>query len=307
MIKKLLAADIGGSQTRLQLSDINGNILSEVYGVGVASAVDDTSPLPSLEKLLYELPDKEQIAAIAINLGGRNTEQVLSAFRLFFPDVPTRIFRESEGAAAYALGEEYGASIILMAGTGAIAVGTANGKFVTTGGWGVNIGDDGSGYDIGLQAIRLSLQALDGTEALCPLAKFLCGCEEPLSATDSPSLYRDKRDAIREKLYPLDRQHIASFARVVTDFAELGDPIALDIFNDVSKKLSELVIKTAKKLGATASTVVVTGGLVHAKNFWAGAFERLLPGIKVHYIEDGLLCGTRRIAKELYESGDKRI
>ena len=304
-MKRLLAADIGGSKTRIQILDTEGKVLSEACGVGVASISDDPSSLPTLEALLFALADKEKIAAIAINLGGKNTEQVLRSFGRAFPNVPTRIGREAEGSAAYALGEKYGAPIVLMAGTGAIAVGRCGGKFVTTGGWGCHIGDDGSGYDVGLQAIRASLLALDGTEPLTPLSQRICSCEEPFSPTDTPSAYRDMRDRVREGLFPLDRSHIASLAKVVCDFAEQGDKLALAIFENAGNSLSRLVAKTAKKLGIQAPAVVVTGGLIGAKKFWAPTFEKQLSGVEIHYVEDGLLCGTRRIVKELYESGDK--
>ena len=180
MIKKLLAADIGGSKTRVQLLDIHGNILSETVTTGVAYATDEVAPLPPLENLLAAIEEKETVAAAAVNLGGKNTEQVSLSFRKFFPDIPIKIFRESEGTAAYALGREFGAQIILMAGTGAIAVGSAEEKYVITGGWGAHIGDDGSGYDIGLQAIRMTLRALDKKENLSSLAQFISGWETPL-------------------------------------------------------------------------------------------------------------------------------
>lgn len=303
-MKKLLAVDIGGSKTRIQILDTEGNVLSETCGVGVATAADSPAPIPALEKLLSALSDKESVAAVAINLGGRNTEQVLSSFETFFPAIPKRIFRESEGDAAYALGAQYGAPIVLMAGTGAIAVGTHDQKFVTTGGWGCNIGDDGSGYDIGLQAIRACLRALDGTEPLSALTQYICSCEEPFSPTATPSAYREQRDKIREKLYPLDRQHIASYARVVCEFAEREEPLALEILENAGKSLARLVALTEKKLGVQASAVAVTGGLIGAKQFWAPVFEKQLPNRKIHYVADGLLFGTRRIVKELYELGD---
>ena len=305
MCKKLLAIDIGGSKTRIQVLDTEANIISEICGVGMATAVEDSSPLPDLDELLTKITDKSEIAAIAINLGGRNTDQVKNTFAAHFPSASIKIFRESEGTAAYALGDEYNSPVVLMAGTGAIAVGKSNGKFVTTGGWGINIGDEGSGYDIGLQAIRLSLQALDSTEPLTPLAKYISGCDAPLKATDSPTTYRDNRDKVRENIYPLDRQHIASFTKIVADFAERKDALALKIFEQSGKSLSNLVTKTFDKLENAEPSVIVTGGLVHTRKFWASSFEKNLSGISIRYITDGLLTGTRRIVKELYNTGDK--
>ena len=304
-MKHLLIADIGGTNTRLKITDIEGNIIHESVSGGIASAIDSALELPSLEKQINEIPDKENIGAVSINLGGRNTEQVKLCFKKFFPDTPLKIFRESEGTAAYALGEEYNAPIVLMAGTGAIAVGKSDNGFVITGGWGINIGDDGSGYDIGLQAIRMSLRALDNTEELSPLTQELCNCIRPLSATDDPTVYRDKRDRIRGNLYPLDRQNIASLSKIVAKFAEKGDKTALDIFKYSGEKLSELVVCTAKKLTGEIPNIVVTGGLIHSCKFWKEYFEaavsQILPNVKINYVSDGLIKGTFKIAKDLYE------
>ncbi|MBE6644692.1 MAG: hypothetical protein E7612_04845 [Ruminococcaceae bacterium] len=304
MNKRLLAVDIGGSKTRIRVLDTNANTLSEYCGIGVSSAIDGNSTLPPLERLISTVQEKETVGAIAINLGGLNTTQVLNTFRIFFPDLPIKIFRESEGTAAYALADEYGAKIVLMAGTGAIAVGKSNGKFVTTGGWGMNVGDDGSGYDIGLQAIRTTLSKLDGIEPLSPLEKFISGYDTPFMATDNPSAYREQRDKVIEKLYPLERQRIASLAKNVLDFAEKGDESALAIFKRVGVKMAELVVATAEKLGEEFPVIIVTGGLINSRKFWAPIFEDALKNYTVHYVADGLLLGTSYIAKKLYETGE---
>lgn len=306
MNKKLIAADIGGSKSRIRLLDTDGTVLSETVGTGVADAEDHAAPLPTLETLISEVSHGGSVGAVAINLGGKNTGQVLTTFRKFFPNVPVKIFRESEGTAAFALGKKYGAPIILMAGTGAIAVGQWKGHFVTAGGWGINVGDAGSGYDIGLQAVRMSLAALDNTEPLSPLAKCICGCEEPLAATQDPSVFKDNRDQVREKIAPFDRQHIASFTKIVAEFAERGDRSALEIFEYAGKNLAELVINTGKKLGDAQKSIVVTGGLIHTKKFWGKSFEAVLKDFRIQYVCDGLLYGTYLIAKELYEQENKR-
>lgn len=305
MIKKLLAADIGGSKTRIQLLDVHGNILSEAVTSGVAYAHEDAAPLPPLENLLAAIEEKETVAAAAVNLGGKNTEQINLSFRKYFPDIPLKIFRESEGTAAYALGREFGAQIILMAGTGAIAVGSAEEKHVITGGWGAHIGDDGSGYDIGLQAIRMTLRSLDKNENLSSLAQFLSGWETPLPATADPAVFKDRRDRIRERLSPFDRRHIASLAKNVADFAQKGDESALQILRYAGESLADLVLNTAEKLDEKAPVLVVTGGLINIRQFWGLPFENAirdrLPDAKIHYVTDGLLLGTRRIVMKLYQ------
>ena len=305
-MKNLLVMDIGGSKTRLLTQDVSGNVLSETVTKGVASATDCDAPLPVLEDALIKLKDKEDIACIAVNLGGKNTEQVELSIRKFFKDIPLKIFRESEGTAAYALAKNYGASVVLMAGTGAIAVGHSEKGYVTTGGWGINIGDDGSGYDIGLQAIKKSLSALDDTAPLSPMTQHICDLKSSLPIASEPYIFRDNRDEVRARLAPFERQHIAAFSKVVSEFAEKGDKTALDIFEYAGEKLSELVLKTANKLQLDSATVVVTGGLINAKKFWSDSFQKSLQNFKILYINDGLLYGTYLIAKDLFKKGDEK-
>lgn len=304
MSNRLLVMDIGGSKTRVRVLDIAGNIFSETVTTGMAIANDSDAPLPALEDILGKLDNKDAIVCAAVNLGGKNTGQVRSSIGKIFPAIPIKIFRESEGTAAYALGERYGAPIILMAGTGAIAVGHSEKGFITSGGWGANISDSGSGYDIGLQAIRMSLSALDDVEPLSPMIQALCGLDHTISAASDPSVVRDMRDNVRANFSPFERQHIAAFTKTVAEFAEKNDPVALQLFHDAGEKLSELVIKTAKKLDIAPTTVVVTGGLINAQKFWGQSFEAALPGFTIHYVHDGLLYGTYLIAKDLYEKGD---
>jgi len=49
----------------------------------------------------------------------------------------------------------------------------------------------------------------------------------------------------------------------------------------------------------------VTGGLIHSRKFWAPSFEnsilKIIPDVKIHYVPGGLLRGTFKIAKDLYE------
>ncbi|MEO7003328.1 MAG: BadF/BadG/BcrA/BcrD ATPase family protein [Ktedonobacterales bacterium] len=60
-----------------------------------------------------------------------------------------------------------GAGVALVAGTGSIALGrNAQGRFARAGGWGHLLGDEGSGYDIGRQALQAVVRAADGRARL---------------------------------------------------------------------------------------------------------------------------------------------
>lgn len=97
--------------------------------------------------------------------------------------------------------EQKNSSVIsLVAGTGSIAiryVHDGNGDWVRdtrSGGWGHMLGDDGSGYDLGRQAIRSTLYALDELRAMTPENS------QHLSA-----------DTVRQHLSPLSQRVLEHF------------------------------------------------------------------------------------------------
>jgi len=65
-------------------------------------------------------------------------------------------------AALYA-GNPPGCGVVLIAGTGSIALGRdARGTIARSSGWGHIIGDEGSGYDIGRRSLQAAARASDG-------------------------------------------------------------------------------------------------------------------------------------------------
>ena len=64
--------------------------------------------------------------------------------------------------------------IVIIAGTGSLVVAKdAKGAMHRAGGWGRIIGDDGSAYDIGREALRAVTHAIDGTGPKTALTKLL--------------------------------------------------------------------------------------------------------------------------------------
>ena len=128
------------------------------------------------------------------------------------PNTKVKVYRESEGFAGVELCKMFEAEVTLMAGTGTIAVAPVKEKIIISCGWGPNISDKGSGYQVGLEAVQFALEELDGVKPLSMLTKAITGVET------SPSLltaeeYCEFRDRVRANMSPLDRAHIASFSK----------------------------------------------------------------------------------------------
>src|SRR5690606_10204229 len=113
----------------------------------------------------------------------------------------------------------------------ALAVGP-QGEQVRAGGWGYLLGDEGSGYWIGREALRAALRAEDGRGPATALVERLC----QVSGVDRPSqlvgpVHRGERD----------RAWVASLVQVVLAAADAGDLVAGRILDAAAGELAVLV------------------------------------------------------------------
>jgi len=300
--KAFLTMDSGGSKTVLALYTNDGTFIKEGRSCGFGLAEDNDCVFEKARQVLSIFCSGYEISYVICNLGGKNKNQIEKTLKSVFPNACTRVFRESEGTVGLELCRMYSAEVTLMAGTGAIAIASASEKSVIIGGWGANISDKGSGYQLGLDAVRLALEELDGTDKLSLLTKLLTGIKEPPKAMDAKE-YCDFRDNVRRLLSPFDRAHIASFTHKVCDCARLGDAQALELYKKVGIDLADLRLASPKKAGGVLKGAVINGGMVNGKEFWAESFEERLrreyPAVTLHYITDGIDEATRNMAKTM--------
>ena len=301
-----LSIDIGGSKTEAVVFDDNFNVLNSAETVGVGSAEDSSEDIPFFREFLISLAEGYEICSVGVNLGGKNKNQITKIVAECFPESVVSVFRESEGDASKAFGRKYGADAVLLAGTGTIITAyTPDERTAIGGGWGMNIGDGGSGYYIGLEAIKRSLAALDKTEPLTPLQKEITGHSEPFAAQNAGDICL-LRDEVRARIYPLERRHIASYAKLVSEFAKRGEKDALLIMEDAGREMAKLTVGCVKKLlPYEAKKIAVSGGLIKSLEFWQNEFEEYIRQnssiTEFVYQNKGILTGTQVITVEQME------
>jgi N-acetylglucosamine kinase-like BadF-type ATPase len=163
--------------------------------------------------------------------------------------------------------------VALVAGTGSAAYGVAaDGRTALVGGWGYLLGDEGSAFDVGREALRAVLRADDERGPSTALRELL----SRELAIGQP------RDLIRV-IYQADspRNAVAGLAPLVVAAAGEGDPVARQILARAGRDLGQLVRAAARRLGLKPGFAVVgTGGAF-------GAGELLVAPVRVELARAG--------------------
>ena len=98
------------------------------------------------------------------------------------------------------------AGVVLIAGTGSIAMGINEaGAVERSGGWGPTLGDEGSGYDIARQALKAVAASFDGRAPRTALTERLCrqpALRRPRPLADVGRGRPDRHPALRIELQP---------------------------------------------------------------------------------------------------------
>lgn len=130
-----------------------------------------------------------------------------------------------------------GPGILQIAGTGTNTIGrTADGAREAAGGWSSRLGDEGSGYWIGLHAIRRALNAYDREEPQRVLSRVgeiwgTTTVEELISVGDATP-----------------GPDFAALAPAINELAEAGDPVAVSVLQQAAADLVAFVLLVRSKL-----------------------------------------------------------
>ncbi len=171
--------------------------------------------------------------AVGMGLAGAHDAALRSAF---LRDAPAfgALALDTDGHAAL-LGAHGGRpGVVVAAGTGSVGeVLRADGSRRVAGGWGFPSGDEGSGAWMGLRAMALAQQSLDGRGSTGPLARAV------LQHTGGAGDAADAGDAVRAWLGSAGQQRYAELAPLV--FAhEAADPAAAALVAQAVQALQAL-------------------------------------------------------------------
>ena len=242
----VLGVDAGGTGTRAAL--VVDGVTTERFSAGPFNFLlfDDGVPR------MAELARAARPAAVGIGVPGIAREPgAAAAFAAAVSQACGVRARVASDATAAWLGAFLGGpGIVVIAGTGSVAVGGSPGDLHRAGGHGHLVGDEGGGYWIGKTALRAALAAAEGTG---PGTRLREAIPEAARASLDELVVRVHRSAA-------DRAVLAGLAPVVSSCAQGpdADPVAAAIVADAAAALAGLAGALRQRLGALP--VAAAGG-----------------------------------------------
>ncbi len=216
------------------------------------------------------------IRAVCIGVAGASADHSADwLYEVVGPITPNAKIRPSadqEIALVGAHGKREG--ILILAGTGSVAYGVnPAGQAAVVGGWGYLLGDEGSGYWLGLSALKAVAQAIERRAAETSLTKIVLhelNLEKP-------------RDLIRWLYMEPRNVEIAQLAPLVIEQADAGDAVASGLVADAVQHLAGHVTALREILDFPDAPIAFAGGLLtHPNALSLGLCRHLhLPAIPV--------------------------
>jgi glucosamine kinase len=238
-----LAIDAGGTKTRCLLADENRILARAVTGSVKLMRVGEAEASTRLRAMLTEVSattgiDLKDVTRTCIGLAGLSIDAVREwAERELGDAVGGDLLLAGDEEIALDSAFRGGPGILIIAGTGSNVLGrAAEGAMYHAGGWGPALGDEGSGFWIGQEALRAGFWAQDrsvptillteigefwGTKSLGEIVEI---------ANDRPG------------------PDLPALAPIVARCADVGDELAVAVLERAGVELAEQVALVALKM-----------------------------------------------------------
>ena len=260
-----IGIDGGGSNLRVVVVDENMQIqVTARRGTANPSIIGREQSAALVQDALREVlaQNHEPILGVGIGIAGASAvyarDWLHSVIHAVLPDVHIAAASDNEIALVGANGAREG--VLLLSGTGSVILGVnANGESLQVGGWGYLLGDEGSGYWIGMQALQLITKVFDGQYQ----------GETSLKQRIMDELKLEKSTDILAWLYgqkPTPVPHVAQLSRLVLEAAEAGDVPAQNIITQAAAALVHQASAAIRQLKIDKPRFAFAGGLLESQN-----------------------------------------
>jgi N-acetylglucosamine kinase-like BadF-type ATPase len=309
----VIGIDAGGTRTSCLVADDQGAVVGEsragganlqsIGAAGVEAVLRDL-----IARARRDAPRDLRPAAVCAGMAGADRPADAAAvreilLRLLAPDehAPSerlpRCLVVNDALIALEAGLPRAPGAILISGTGSIAYARdAHGRAARAGGWGYVLGDEGSGYWLGRQALRSAVREADGRGPATRLTSLVLAHYGVNKAAD----------LIREiSAHGPNPSAIARLAYTVGEAAATGDAVAQALILEAASDLAATVESVLRRLEMQTATVLLAGGTLRGvaalREATAAAIERRLPAATSRLLEVEPALGAVSLARDLLQ------
>ncbi len=258
----VIGIDGGGSKTTALVADDRGQAIVEVVGApsavragGVDDSADAIAAVVRSALAQAGIDGMPRVVCAGVAGTGRESLRLELWEALTARRIADEIVIHTDIAVAFDDAFPQGPGILLLAGTGSVALGRGpTGTTARCGGWGADFGDEGGGTWIGRRALSIVAAASDGREPETALTGAILTATESAEVVD---LIAWAADATPGKF--------ATLAPVVFKVADGGDLRANALLDIATEELSLHARALARKLfidERAAVPIALTGGLL---------------------------------------------
>lgn len=262
-----IGVDGGGTKCKVRIEDAAGNLLGQAKGgpSQIRISVDQAwqSILTAINEALkatgISLEDKNYRFHAGFALAGTEVKEAVDDFlSRSHPFTSMSLKSDAYAACLGAHGGKDGAIIII--GTGVIGMRVSGEEVIQVGGWGFPYGDEGGGAWLGLEAVRLTLQAYDGRVASSPLLEAI--------------LQKFANDIAKLVTWACEAKstQFAEIAPLVVEHIAAKDPWALYLIKQAGKEMDKIFTALEKRAQDKSKKLPYSlfGGIVPFIEPWLG-------------------------------------
>ncbi|PGD98207.1 BadF/BadG/BcrA/BcrD ATPase family protein [Bacillus wiedmannii] len=181
-------------------------------------------------------------------VSGANTNELTLRLKKKY-GTQIEVFNDATIAHAAALKGKDG--ILTIGGTGAICLGKKGEVYEYSGGWGHILGDEGSGYWIGLQGLKRMANQFDQGVPLCPLSLRI---QEEFQLLTSSH--------IKRLVYSFSKDKVSAIAPYIIEEARNGNDDAREIMVQAATELTRITVNIYNKMQFDLSTSIAVSGSI---------------------------------------------
>jgi glucosamine kinase len=293
----LLGIDGGATKTLAAVLDLEQRAIHLAHaGPSNEDAVGSRAAVAALLDVAEEAMGRagiaaEQLAAAVLAVAGTDTDAIVRHVRAVHED--WIVVNDVVGAWAAATGAQPGIGAISGTGSNVFGVGP-DGRAWRVGGWGHLLGDEGSGYWLGVESIRAALHDRDGSGPQTALSEAVVDFFAAPSVEALASLVYSK---------PLSKSEIAAFTVETCRLAEQGDAVARELYSRGAELLAGQVTVVARETGLVrvdSFPLGLIGSVFKAGPLFAeplaAAVRESVPGAQVAIVEMAPVGGSLQLA-----------